>query len=93
LQKVGVVVVDLCMAVISVFGIWYGTQLVMGTMGQTLAELPWLPVGVTYVPLPLGALLTLVFVIEKLFFGSQHDRAVVRFDHSLEEAEPAAAGA
>jgi hypothetical protein len=34
-----------------------------------------------------GALLTLIFVIEKMAFGSQHNRAVVRFDHGLEEAE------
>jgi TRAP-type C4-dicarboxylate transport system permease small subunit len=62
-------------------------------MGQNLAELPWLPVGITYAPLPLGALLTLIFVLEKMIFGSQHDRVVVRFDHSLEETVTTAAGA
>jgi TRAP-type C4-dicarboxylate transport system permease small subunit len=71
----------------------YGTQLSLGTMGQTLAELPWLPVGVTYIPLPLGALLTLLFVLEKVLYGSQHERAVVRFDHALEENTPTPAGA
>ena len=93
LQKLCGVLVDLCMGVICLFGVVYGSKLCMGTMGQTLAELPWLPVGVTYSPLPLGALLTLVFVIEKMAFGSQHARAIVRFDHSLEEIEPTAAGA
>jgi TRAP-type C4-dicarboxylate transport system permease small subunit len=92
-QKVCIVLVDLAMAAISLFGVVYGTQLATGTMGQTLAELPWLPVGVTYIPLPLGALLTLVFVIEKMALGSQHERAVVRFDHLLEEADTAATGA
>ena len=93
LQKVCALLVDVAMASICVFGVFYGTQLCLGTMGQTLAELPWLPVGFTYIPLPLGALLTLIFVLEKLAFGSQHHRAVVRFDHSLEEAAPTPAGA
>jgi hypothetical protein len=39
--------------------------------------------------LPLGSLFTLIFVIEGMVFGSQHERAVVRFDHNLEEAEAA----
>jgi TRAP-type C4-dicarboxylate transport system permease small subunit len=93
LQKVCVVLVDLGMAGVCLFGVVYGTKLCLGTMGQTLAEISWLPVGITYSPLPLGALLTLIFVIEKMIFGSQHQRPVVTFDHSLEEAEPATAGA
>jgi len=92
MQRICTVVVDLCMAIICLFGVVYGTSLCLGTMGQTLAELPWLPVGVTYSPLPLGALLTLIFVVEKMVFGSQHERAVVRFDHSLEESETEKAG-
>lgn len=93
LQRVCRVLVDFCMAVICLFGVVYGTKLCLGTMGQTLAELPWLPVGVTYSPLPIGALLTLIFVLEKMVFGSQHQRAVIRFDHTLEEIETNAAGA
>lgn len=93
LRKQCVVLVDLFMAAICLFGVVYGTKLCLGTMGQTLAELPWLPVGITYAPLPLGAFLTLIFVVEKMVFGSQHERAVVRFDHSLEESESTTAGA
>ncbi len=92
-QKLCVVLVDLAMLAICLFGVVYGTKLCMGTMGQNLAELPWLPVGITYAPLPLGAFLTLVFVVEKISFGSQHNRAVVRFDHGLEESESLSAGA
>jgi hypothetical protein len=33
---------------------------------------------------PLGGLLTLLFVLEKMWFGSQQDRAVVRFDHEVD---------
>lgn len=78
--------VDVCMVAICLFGVFYGTKLCLGTMEQNLAELPWLPVGFTYAPLPIGALLTLIFVLEKIVFGSQHARAVVTFDHSLEES-------
>ena len=47
----------------------------------TLAELPWLPVGYTYLPLPIGSLLTLLFVLENALLGSQAHRAVVTYDH------------
>ena len=39
------------------------------------------------------ALLTLVFVLEKMAYGSQHQRAVVTYDHGLDESENNAAGA
>jgi TRAP-type C4-dicarboxylate transport system permease small subunit len=90
-RKACTVLVDISMALVCLFVVVYGTKLCLGTMGQNLAELPWLPVGITYAPLPLGGLLTLIFVLEKMFFGSQHNRAVVRFDHSLEETETAGA--
>lgn len=78
--------VNLLMIIISLFMGVYGTQLCLETMGQNLADLPWLPVGVTYAPVPLGGLLTLIFVVENLFFGPQYHRAVTRFDHHVEEA-------
>jgi TRAP-type C4-dicarboxylate transport system permease small subunit len=87
------VLVDLLMGLVCLFVMVWGGKLVLGTMGQTLAEIPWMPVGVTYLPLPLGGLLTLLFVVEKMIFGSQHQRAVVTFDHGLEESEVAPAGA
>jgi len=71
----------LCMAGICVFVMVWGGKLAMETMGQTLGDLPWMAVGWTYMPLPLGALMTLVFVLEILFWGPAHERAVVVFDH------------
>jgi len=66
------------MAIICAFVLWYGAQLCNATMGQTIAELPWLPVGVTYLPIPIGAAATLAFVLERIAFGAQTARAVVR---------------
>ena len=73
--------VDALMVVICLFVMVWGMKLVLETMGQTLADLPWLPVGLTYLPLPIGSFMTLVFVLEKIFLGSQSHRAVVTFDH------------
>jgi len=81
LQKACAGLVHLCMMGISIFVIVWGSKLSMETMGQTLGDLPWMAVGWTYIPLPLGGLMTLVFVLENLFCGSAHGRAVVTFDH------------
>lgn len=79
--------VDLLMLVVCLFMLVYGTKLCLETMGQTITSLPWMPVGATYAPVPLGGLLTLLFVLENLVFGPQHARAVVRFDHGDDLAE------
>ncbi|MNJ82292.1 hypothetical protein D3C77_815970 [compost metagenome] len=54
-----------------------------------MAALPDLRVGVTYLPIPVGGLLTLIFVLEKLLLGDQSKRRVVQFD-LVEESEGAA---
>jgi TRAP-type C4-dicarboxylate transport system permease small subunit len=81
LQKACAALVHLCMVGICVFVMVWGSKLVLGTMGQTLADLPWMAVGWTYLPLPLGSLMTLLFVLELLIWGPAHQRAVVTFDH------------
>ena len=71
--------VDALMLVVCGFVVWYGTRLCVETMGQSIAELPWVPVGVTYLAIPIGSLATLLFVLERMAFGTQKHRAVVRF--------------
>jgi TRAP-type C4-dicarboxylate transport system permease small subunit len=78
------------MFVVAAFAVVYGTRLCIGTWGQVIGQLPWMPVGLTYTPVPLGGLITALFVIEHVAFGSQHTRAVVTFDH---EAAPSAEAA
>ena len=73
--------VDLLMIGVCLFVIIWGGKLSMEMMRQGLAELPWLPVGYTYLPLPIGSFLTLLFVLENTVAGSQNHRAVVTFDH------------
>ena len=78
LQKVFARVADLLMAGVCLFVLWYGAELCRATLGQSVSELPWLPVGVTYLPIPLGAAATLLFVAERMLWGPQNARAVVR---------------
>jgi TRAP-type C4-dicarboxylate transport system permease small subunit len=86
-QRACAAFVHLAMFAVSLFVVVYGFKLVQGTMGQTLSELPWLPVGITYLALPLGSLVTLLFVLEHVVYGSQHKRPVVTYDHEPEVAE------
>jgi TRAP-type C4-dicarboxylate transport system permease small subunit len=89
LQRACAGFVHLAMLAASAFVVVWGFQLVQGMMGQTLSELPWLPVGVTYLALPLGSLVTLLFVLEHMVFGSQHRRPICTFDHEPGVAEEA----
>lgn len=73
--------VDILMLIVAVFMTVYGTKLGMETWGQSIGQLPWMPVGATYLPVPLGGMVTLVFVLEHILLGQQGQRAVVTFDH------------
>ena len=58
-----------CMFIIAAFMLVYGAHLCWLTRGNTIAEFPWLSVGVVYLPIPLGGLLTLLFLLEKIWLG------------------------
>jgi TRAP-type C4-dicarboxylate transport system permease small subunit len=81
------------MLLLSIFMTVYGINLCSETWGQSISELSWMPVGFTYSPVPIGGFLTLLFVLEHMFFGSQSHRAVVRFDHDIDHGIEPAAGA
>jgi TRAP-type C4-dicarboxylate transport system permease small subunit len=61
--------VDFCMAAISVFMVIWGMKLADRVWGQVIGEFPFLSVGITYLPIPIGGLLTLLFIIEKVWIG------------------------
>ncbi len=81
--------VQVLMILVCLFMTWYGAKLCITTWNQFLASLPGVRVGMTYAPIPIGGLLTLSFVLEKLMLGDQSHRKVVRFD-LVEENEGAA---
>jgi len=82
-------VVDLLMCAICLFTTVWGFQLCSVTWNQTVAEFPFLSVGITYLPLPVGAILILVFVLEQMVFGAQKHRSVVTFGESAKPHEHA----
>jgi TRAP-type C4-dicarboxylate transport system permease small subunit len=66
-------VVQLLMALIATFMIVWGGRLVEVTWHNTIADFPFLSVGVTYLPIPIGGVCLLLFIIERIFLGAPPD--------------------
>jgi TRAP-type C4-dicarboxylate transport system permease small subunit len=62
-------IADVGMGIIALFMIRWGALLVEATWHNTIAEFPELSVGVTYLPIPAAGVITLLFVIERLWLG------------------------
>ena len=80
LRKQAALLVQVLMVVVCLFMAVKGFKLCATTWNQFLGEMPSLRVGISYLPIPIGGLVTLVFVLEKLFLGDQSHRRAVRFD-------------
>ena len=76
--------VNACMFVIASFMLGYGANLCWLTRGNTIAEFPWLSVGIVYLPIPIGGLLTLLFLIEKVWLGDPPRTDVMYSDQAVE---------
>jgi TRAP-type C4-dicarboxylate transport system permease small subunit len=61
--------VHACMLSIAAFMLVYGVHLCWLTKGNSIAEFPWLSVGIVYLPIPIAGVLTLLFIIEKIWLG------------------------
>jgi TRAP-type C4-dicarboxylate transport system permease small subunit len=66
-------VVQLLMALIATFMIVWGGRLVEVTWHNTIADFPFLSVGVTYLPIPVGGVCLLLFITERIFLGAPSD--------------------
>jgi TRAP-type C4-dicarboxylate transport system permease small subunit len=62
-------IVELLMGLFAVFMVVWGSRLVATTWDNSIADFPFLSVGVTYLPIPIGGLLLLMFVIEHATIG------------------------
>jgi TRAP-type C4-dicarboxylate transport system permease small subunit len=75
-------VVEVLMAGTNLFMLIYGARLVQTTWHQVIAEFPIVSVGVSYLPVPIGGAVVLLFVVERLWtgalFGTPSDDAVSR---------------
>jgi TRAP-type C4-dicarboxylate transport system permease small subunit len=61
--------VETLMALLAIFMVIWGIELVQLTWRQVIAEFPFLSVGVTYLPIPIGGAATLCFILERLWLG------------------------
>ncbi len=68
---------DACMVAIALFMVGYGAQLCLQLWHQSIAEFPGLPVGLTYMPIPIGGFLTLLFILERLWVGELPQDSIV----------------
>lgn len=62
-------VAELLMALISLFMVVWGFKLVGTTWYQVIDAFPSLSVGLTYLPIPLGGIVTFLFAVERLTIG------------------------
>jgi TRAP-type C4-dicarboxylate transport system permease small subunit len=77
-------IADVCMAATALFMLGYGVQLCITTRYQTMAEFPWLSVALVYLPIPLAGLLTLLFLIERVWLGEAPKTSVMFSDQAAE---------
>jgi TRAP-type C4-dicarboxylate transport system permease small subunit len=61
--------VHLCMTMVAAFMLGYGIHLCQLTWFNTIAEFPWMSTAFVYAPIPLSGLLTLLFILEKVWIG------------------------
>ncbi|VXC92284.1 TRAP transporter small permease [Pseudomonas sp. 8Z] len=87
LQPLLTLFVRLTMGAISLFMLIWGYKLCVATWNQYLSTLTWMRVGISYMPIPLGGFLTLMFVIEQLLYGDQHKRRVVDYENDEDAKE------
>ncbi|MGB7257041.1 MAG: TRAP transporter small permease [Pseudolabrys sp.] len=62
-------VVEILMTIMAVFMVIYGVKLCIATWQNTIADFPFLSVGIVYSPIPIGGIFTLLFIIEHLTIG------------------------
>ncbi len=73
IRKLLDLLVQLLMALIALFMTVWGERLVEVTWHNTIADFPFLSVGVTYLPIPIGGVCLLLFIIERIWLGAPPD--------------------
>jgi TRAP-type C4-dicarboxylate transport system permease small subunit len=76
--------VHACMLLVAGFMLAYGAHLCYVTRGNTIAEFPSLSTGIVYLPIPLGGLLTLLFIVEKIWLGEPPKDDVMYSDGAVD---------
>jgi TRAP-type C4-dicarboxylate transport system permease small subunit len=76
--------VDACMAATALFMLGYGIQLCIATRFSTMAEFPAVSQALVYLPIPVAGLLTLLFVIERVWVGDPPRTSIMYSDQAAE---------
>jgi TRAP-type C4-dicarboxylate transport system permease small subunit len=70
-------VVTALLIVLSIFMVYWGFLLVQATWHQVLAEFTFLRTGIAYLPVPVGGLITLLFIFERLWVGEPGQDSII----------------
>lgn len=73
-----------CMLVIALFMVGYGAHLCEVTWQNKIAEFPDLSAGAVYLPIPISGLLTLLFLVEKVWLGDPPPGDVMYSDQAVD---------
>lgn len=76
IEKSMTLLAELLMALLAVFMVVHGSGLVETTWHQGVAEFPALKVGISYLPIPIGGAMLLLFVVEYILIGPPPTAAV-----------------
>ncbi|SKA41071.1 TRAP-type C4-dicarboxylate transport system, small permease component [Enhydrobacter aerosaccus] len=68
-QRLCALVSELLVGAMATFMMIYGEGLVRTTWHNSIGDFPFLSVGVTYLPIPIGGSFLLLFVVERLVIG------------------------
>jgi|SRR6185369_12912905 len=75
-QRIINTIAELLVGGLGLFMAIWGLGLVQTTWNQVIAEFPLLRTGITYLPIPLGGAILVLFVIERLLIGPPRDPLV-----------------
>jgi TRAP-type C4-dicarboxylate transport system permease small subunit len=80
-QRAAELAAEALTGLLALFMVIWGVGLVETTWHQSIAEFPELSVGVTYLPIPIGGAITLLFVAERLLIGPPPARTAAESLH------------
>ena len=72
-RRLADLLVEILMLIVAGFMVVYGIKLCQATWQNSIAEFPFLSVGLVYSPIPIGGVFTLLFIIEHLTIGRPAD--------------------
>ena len=74
-RRVVELLAEALVGVFALFMAYYGAGLVDTTWYNTIDAFPWLSVGITYLPIPIGGVILFLFVVERVTLGPPQEPA------------------